>query len=87
MHTDATASSCASQLEQQTYYQQEHYCPDPTSEDHAAQPSLSTQAATADCVQRDEAGSCDQRAEHAAPEASQEEVTERTNVEVHVEEK
>ena len=61
------------------------YCPEPTSEDYAAQPSLSTQAATTDCVQRDEAGSCDQRAEHAAPQANhQEEVTETTNVEVHV---
>ena len=49
VHTDATAGSCNSQLEPPTQ-KPEYHCPDPTSEDYAAQPSLLTQAATADCA-------------------------------------
>ena len=75
-----TASSCAAPVNSSSQHRRALFA-DPTSEDYAAQPCLSTQAATTDCVQRDEAGSYDQRVEHAAPQTDgQEEVTETTNV-------
>ena len=56
----------------------EHYCPDPTPKDYVVQPGLSTHTASADYVQRNEARSCDQQAEHASTQADHQQVIKQT---------